>query len=277
MKFAFSIFFNSNNTVNLSINKRIVQTVAIKNNKNKLVDFVKSMDVHRNLRAKLVERLENALTVLSIYEGDIGKFTMNGEPAIAIYNGDKAIVIACDVSGKKKVWKTMHTELNMHHGLNKQYAAVQTGSFTELNAKIEFKTEQKVEDMHEKIKQLEAALAALNEENKNLRKENVILKKNKEDITIDEEWFLFENSKSFAEDVESLDNKEELVTLFSDSNNEQIITQPVENNNNPNETKQDKFVKNQEIIAIIPDSEHIESIVYDIDSTCGLTSRTDAL
>lgn len=57
MKFSFSIFFNSNNTVNLSINKKIVQTVAIKNNKNKLVDFVKSMDVHRNLRAKLVERL----------------------------------------------------------------------------------------------------------------------------------------------------------------------------------------------------------------------------
>jgi len=85
------------------------------------------------------------------------------------------------------------------------------------------------------------------------------------------------NSKSFAEDLESLEIPEELVPLFSDSNNVQIITQPVENNNNPNETKQDKFVKNQEIIAIIPDSEHTESIVYDIDSTCGLTSRAYAV
>ncbi|KJX37202.1 hypothetical protein [Enterobacter hormaechei] len=96
MKFA--IFDNLNGTTNVSLNRKIVKTNEMTNNRNLLKNFIKSFNIHRNLQAKLLSKIENALTVKNIRSFEIGMSELNDKPAIVAYAKDlsKAVIVCCE-------------------------------------------------------------------------------------------------------------------------------------------------------------------------------------
>ncbi|MDP8728348.1 hypothetical protein [Serratia marcescens] len=231
MEFKFAIFNNLNNTVVLQVEKKTVQTVAMTNNRNSLKKFLSSSDIHRNLRSKLLAKLENALTVSKMNDFEIGFAVINGNPAIAAYSSyENAVVIACDVRGAKKTWKALGTNLNVHkprEDSKGNYVAMQTGHFVEIVEKIEFLTEQKVDDvrsemeiMKEKFEELEKKYAAV-------VNENSVLKKHikGEELSFDEEIIIVSLNVSEPTKVEETDKDiEELMNGVSSTDSDEKVS-----------------------------------------------------
>ncbi|MEL5373833.1 hypothetical protein ABK864_03545 [Serratia marcescens] len=241
MEFKFSVYNNMNQTNVLSVEKQIVQTVAMTNNRNSLKKFLSSSDIHRNLRSKLLSKLENALTVTMMNSFEIGFCVINENLAIAAYNDEKAVVIACDVRGAKKTWKAMGTNLNSHkarHDSKGNYVSMMTGLFVEIVEQIEFPTEQKVDNVRSEMDVLKAKIEAMEKENAALRKENSAYKKHikGEKMSFEEEMIVvsLEVSSAPTKVKEDIDNElselmtESEVSTISDSSTLFSLTTPDE-------------------------------------------------
>lgn len=215
-----------NKTNVLSVEKKIAQTVAMTNNRNSLKKFLSSSDIHRNLRSKLLAKLENALTVTKMHNFEIGFSEINNNPAIAAYNFDKAVVVACDVRGAKKTWKAMGTNLNVHkprEDSKGNYVAMMTGLFVELVEQIEFPTEQKVDDVRSELDIMREELEALKKENAALRNENSAYKKHikGDELSFEEEMIIVSLKVSAPTKVEETDKDiEELMNGVSSTDSE---------------------------------------------------------
>jgi len=173
----FSIFENLNGTTNVSLNKKIVKTNEMTNNRNTLKTFIGSFtDIHRNIRAKMLSKVENALTVKDMRKFQIGMSELNDKPAIVAYSSDmtKAVIVCCE--GRN--WKALGSDLTMIHKKDTDNFVQQyVGSFVEIKEEIEFPTEQKVDVITNELKELRKEIEALKLKNAALENENSAMRK----------------------------------------------------------------------------------------------------
>lgn len=173
----FSIFENLNGTTNVSLNKKIVKTNEMTNNRNKLKSFIGSFtEIHRNIRAKMLSKVENALTVKDIRKFQIGMSELNDKPAIVAYSSDmtKAVIVCCE--GRN--WKALGSDLTMIHKKDTDNFVQQyVGSFVEIKEEIEFPTEQKVDVITNELEELRKEIEALKLKNAALENENGVMRK----------------------------------------------------------------------------------------------------
>ncbi|AWJ05693.1 TPA: hypothetical protein PBQ56_004298 [Escherichia coli] len=173
----FSIFENLNGTTNVSLNKKIVKTNEMTNNRNKLKSFIGSFtEIHRNIRAKMLSKVENALTVKDMRKFQIGMSELNDKPAIVAYSSDmtKAVIVCCE--GRN--WKALGSDLTMIHKKDTDNFVQQyVGSFVEIKEEIEFPTEQKVDVITNELEELRKEIEALKLKNAALENENGVMRK----------------------------------------------------------------------------------------------------
>ncbi|HDP9624473.1 hypothetical protein LE041_11340 [Escherichia coli] len=173
----FSIFENLNGTTNVSLNKKIVKTNEMTNNRNKLKSFIGSFtEIHRNIRAKMLGKVENALTVKDMRKFQIGMSELNDKPAIVAYlsNMTKAVIVCCE--GRN--WKALGSDLTMIHKKDTDNFVQQyVGSFVEIKEEIEFPTEQKVDVITNELEELRKEIEALKLKNAALENENSVMRK----------------------------------------------------------------------------------------------------
>lgn len=173
----FSIFENLNGTTNVSLNKKIVKTNEMTNNRNTLKTFIGSFtDIHRNIRAKMLSKVENALTVKDMRKFQIGMSELNDKPAIVAYSSDmtKAVIVCCE--GRN--WKALGSDLTMIHKKDTDNFVQQyVGSFVEIKEEIEFPTEQKVDVITNGLEELRKEIEALKLKNAALENENSAMRK----------------------------------------------------------------------------------------------------
>ncbi|HBL5463825.1 hypothetical protein [Enterobacter hormaechei] len=173
----FSIFENLNGTTNVSLNKKIVKTNEMTNNRNTLKTFIGSFtDIHRNIRAKMLSKVENALTVKDMRKFQIGMSELNDKPAIVAYSSDmtKAVIVCCE--GRN--WKALSSDLTMIHKKDTDNFVQQyVGSFVEIKEEIEFPTEQKVDVITNELEELRKEIEALKLKNAALENENSAMRK----------------------------------------------------------------------------------------------------
>lgn len=173
----FSIFENLNGTTNVSLNKKIVKTNEMTNNRNTLKTFIGSFtDIHRNIRAKMLSKVENALTVKDMRKFQIGMSELNDKPAIVAYSSDmtKAVIVCCE--GRN--WKALGSDLTMIHKKDTDNFVQQyVGSFVEIKEEIEFPTEQKVDVITNELEELRKEIEALKLKNAALENENSVMRK----------------------------------------------------------------------------------------------------
>ncbi|MFY7413369.1 hypothetical protein [Enterobacter cloacae complex sp. GZL001] len=173
----FSIFENLNGTTNVSLNKKIVKTNEMTNNRNTLKIFIGSFtDIHRNIRAKMLSKVENALTVKDMRKFQIGMSELNDKPAIVAYSSDmtKAVIVCCE--GRN--WKALGSDLTMIHKKDTDNFVQQyVGSFVEIKEEIEFPTEQKVDVITNELEELRKEIEALKLKNAALENENSAMRK----------------------------------------------------------------------------------------------------
>ncbi|MDO2666286.1 hypothetical protein [Escherichia coli] len=194
----FSIFENLNGTTNVSLNKKIVKTNEMTNNRNKLKSFIGSFtEIHRNIRAKMLGKVENALTVKDMRKFQIGMSELNDKPAIVAYlsNMTKAVIVCCE--GRN--WKALGSDLTMIHKKDTDNFVQQyVGSFVEIKEEIEFPTEQKVDVITNELEELRKEIEALKLKNAALENENSVMRKvmkgNK--LSFDEELLIVKNEIS---------------------------------------------------------------------------------
>ncbi|MDF3642023.1 hypothetical protein [Enterobacter hormaechei] len=173
----FSIFENLNGTTNVSLNKKIVKTNEMTNNRNTLKTFIGSFtDIHRNIRAKMLSKVENALTVKDMRKFQIGMSELNDKPAIVAYSSDmtKAVIVCCE--GRN--WKALGSDLTMIHKKDTDNFVQQyVGSFVEIKEEIEFPTELKVDVITNELEELRKEIEALKLKNAALENENSAMRK----------------------------------------------------------------------------------------------------
>ncbi|GCQ31612.1 hypothetical protein [Escherichia coli] len=173
----FSIFENLNGTTNVSLNKKIVKTNEMTNNRNKLKSFIGSFtEIHRNIRAKMLGKVENALTVKDMRKFQIGMSELNDKPAIVAYlsNMTKAVIVCCE--GRN--WKALGSDLTMIHKKDTDNFVQQyVESFVEIKEEIEFPTEQKVDVITNELEELRKEIEALKLKNAALENENSVMRK----------------------------------------------------------------------------------------------------
>ncbi|QEH56846.1 coiled-coil domain-containing protein [Citrobacter portucalensis] len=173
----FSIFENLNGTTNVSLNKKIVKTNEMTNNRNKLKSFIGSFtEIHRNIRAKMLSKVENALTVKDMRKFQIGMSELNDKPAIVAYSSDmtKAVIVCCE--GRN--WKALGSDLTIIHKKDTDNFVQQyVGSFVEIKEEIEFPTEQKVDVITNELEELRKEIEALKLKNAALENENGVMRK----------------------------------------------------------------------------------------------------
>ncbi|EFH5737138.1 hypothetical protein AT520_003939 [Escherichia coli] len=173
----FSIFENLNGTTNVSLNKKIVKTNEMTNNRNKLKSFIGSFtEIHRNIRAKMLGKVENALTVKDMRKFQIGMSELNDKPAIVAYSSNmtKAVIVCCE--GRN--WKALGSDLTMIHKKDTDNFVQQyVGSFVEIKEEIEFPTEQKVDVITNELEELRKEIEALKLKNAALENENSVMRK----------------------------------------------------------------------------------------------------
>ena len=173
----FSIFDNLNGTTNVSLNRKIVKTNEMTNNRNTLKTFICSFpEIHRNIRAKMLQKIENALTVKDMRKFRIGMSELNDKPAIVAYSADmkKAVIVCCE--GRN--WKSLGTDLTMRYANESQNFLQQyIGEFIEIKEDIEFPTEQKVDVAINELEELKKEMEKMIKENAELRKENSAMRK----------------------------------------------------------------------------------------------------
>ncbi|EMM6967525.1 hypothetical protein ACNQ1H_11620 [Enterobacter cloacae complex sp.6722787] len=173
----FSIFENLNGTTNVCLNKKIVKTNEMTNNRNTLKTFIGSFtDIHRNIRAKMLSKVENALTVKDMRKFQIGMSELNDKPAIVAYSSDmtKAVIVCCE--GRN--WKALGSDLTMIHKKDTDNFVQQyVGSFVEIKEEIEFPTEQKVDVITNELEELRKEIEALKLKNAALENENSVMRK----------------------------------------------------------------------------------------------------
>ncbi|GIP83851.1 hypothetical protein pm083_49390 [Escherichia coli] len=173
----FSIFENLNGTTNVSLNKKIVKTNEMTNNRNKLKSFIGSFtEIHRNIRAKMLSKVENALTVKDMRKFQIGMSELNDKPAIVAYSSDmtKAVIVCCE--GRN--WKALGSDLTMIHKKDiDNFVQQYVGSFVEIKEEIEFPTEQKVDVITNELEELRKEIEALKLKNAALENENGVMRK----------------------------------------------------------------------------------------------------
>lgn len=173
----FSIFENLNGTTNVSLNKKIVKTNEMTNNRNTLKTFIGSFtDIHRNIRAKMLSKVENALTVKDMRKFQIGMSELNDKPAIVAYSSDmtKAVIVCCE----GRSWKALGSDLTMIHKKDTDNFVQQyVGSFVEIKEEIEFPTEQKVDVITNELEELRKEIEALKLKNAALENENSVMRK----------------------------------------------------------------------------------------------------
>lgn len=188
----FSIFENLNGTTNVTLNKKIVKTNEMTNNRNKLKTFIGGFtDIHRNIRAKMLSKVENALTVKDMRKFKIGMSELNDKPALVAYSSDmtKAVIVCCE--GRN--WKTLGCDLTMVFKKDTDNFVQQyVGEFVEIKEEIEFPTEQKVDVITNELEELKKEIEALKQKNTELRKENSAFRKNikGEELSFDEELII---------------------------------------------------------------------------------------
>ncbi|MGS7257722.1 hypothetical protein [Enterobacter hormaechei] len=226
MKFA--IFDNLNGTTNVSLNRKIVKTNEMTNNRNSLKNFIKSFNIHRNLQAKLLSKIENALTVKNIRSFEIGMSELNDKPAIVAYAKDlsKAVIVCCE--GRN--WKALGSDLTMIKANDKQEFIQQyVGDFVEIKEEIEFPTEQKVDVLANEMEELRKEIEALKQKNAELSKENSAFRKNikGEKLSFDEELIIA------MIEIESEAATSEIVTPISNESSVFIVSNTEENSNEP--------------------------------------------
>lgn len=188
----FSIFENLNGTTNVSLNKKIVKTNEMTNNRNKLKSFIGSFtEIHRNIRAKMLGKVENALTVKDMRKFQIGMSELNDKPAIVAYSSDmtKAVIVCCE--GRN--WKALGSDLTMIHKKDTDNFVQQyVGSFVEIKEEIEFPTEQKVDVITNELEELRKEIEALKLKNAALENENSVMRKvmKGNELSFDEELLI---------------------------------------------------------------------------------------
>ncbi|ELP1225058.1 hypothetical protein R1S87_000732 [Escherichia coli] len=182
----FSVFDNFNGTTNVSLNRKVVKTNEMTNNRNKLKPFIGSFDIHRNIKAKMLKKLENALTVKNLRNFEIGMSELNDKPAVVVYTTEKAIIVCYE--GRN--WKALGSDLTLVHAKESQKFVQQyVGDFIEIKDEIEFPTEQKVEQLSIEMEELRKEIESLKKKNAELKKENSAFVKNLkgEELSFDEE------------------------------------------------------------------------------------------
>lgn len=233
MKFA--IFDNLNGTTNVSLNRKIVKTNEMTNNRNLLKNFIKSFNIHRNLQAKLLSKIENALTVKNIRSFEIGMSELNDKPAIVAYAKDlsKAVIVCCE----SRNWKALGSDLTMIKANDKQEFIQQyVGDFVEIKEEIEFPTEQKVDVLASEMEELRKEIQALKQKNAELKKENSAFRKNikGEKLSFDEELIIA------MIEIESEAPTSEIVTPISNESSVFIVSNTEENSNEPTDVCNDQ-------------------------------------
>ncbi|MBK4323817.1 hypothetical protein JJP76_24585 [Enterobacter hormaechei] len=147
------------------------------NNRNTLKTFIGSFtDIHRNIRAKMLSKVENALTVKDMRKFQIGMSELNDKPAIVAYSSDmtKAVIVCCE--GRN--WKALGSDLTMIHKKDTDNFVQQyVGSFVEIKEEIEFPTEQKVDVITNELEELRKEIEALKLKNAALENENSVMRK----------------------------------------------------------------------------------------------------
>ncbi|HBM9257454.1 TPA: hypothetical protein L0X66_001786 [Citrobacter freundii] len=242
MKFA--IFENLNGTTIASLNKKVVQVNDISNNRNKLKAFIDTIDVHRNMRSKLLGLIENALTVQQMYNVKIGVATLEKAPAIVAYDDNKAVIVGQFAKGSRFVWKAMSAEMRLNKAKEgDEFVSMKTGAFIEIKEKVEFKTEQKVNDIVDEMAELRKEIESLKKKNAELSKENSALKKEikGEELSFDEELFiamLHVSEPTKVEETETVNVETNESTVFS-------LNEPVDTVNEPTNVCNDQ--SNEEI------------------------------
>ena len=238
MNFKFAIFENLNGTTIASLNKKVVQVNDISNNRNKLKAFVDSSieTKIRNLKSKFLGLLENALTVQQMYNVKIGVATLEKAPAIVAYDDNKAVIVGQFMKGKRPVYKAMSAEMRLNKAKDgDEFVSMKTCAFIEIKEKVEFKTEQKVNDIVDEMAELRKEIESLKKKNAELSKENSALRKEVkgEELSFDEELFIAmlhvsEPTKvEETETVETVTEKEIVSTVFSLNEPADTVNEPM--------------------------------------------------
>lgn len=218
----FSVFDNLNGTTNVSLNKKIVKTNEMTNNRNKLKSFIGSFtDIHRNVRAKMLSKVENALTVKDMRNFEIGMSELNDKPAIVAYTTDKAVIVCCE--GRN--WKAFGSDLTLVHAKESHdFVQQYVGDFIEIKEEIEFPTEQKVDVAMTEIEALKKEMEALKQKNAELKKENSAFRKNLkgEKLSFDEELII---AMASIQEVGASESNES--TVFSLTETEENLNEPM--------------------------------------------------
>lgn len=186
----FSVFDNLNGTTNVSLNRKIVKTNEMTNNRNKLKSFIGSYTyIHRNVRAKMLTKIENALTVKDMRRFEIGISELNDKPAIIAYTTDKAVIVCCE----SRNWKAFGADLTLIHAkVSQNFVQQYVGDFIEIKEDIEFPSEQKIDVITSEFELMKKEMQKLKLENAELRKENSVMRKvmKGEKLSFDEELLI---------------------------------------------------------------------------------------
>ena len=116
-----------------------------------------------------------------------------------------------------------------------EFVSMKTGAFIEIKEKVEFKTEQKVNDIVDEMAELRKEIESLKKKNAELSKENSALRKEVkgEELSFDEELFIAmlhvsEPTKvEETETVETVTEKEIVSTVFSLNEPADTVNEPM--------------------------------------------------
>ncbi|WP_392503874.1 FmdB family zinc ribbon protein [Kluyvera intermedia] len=229
MNFKFSVFDNLNRTTNVSLNRTIVKTNEMTNNRNKLKAFIGSFtDIHRNVRAKILKKVENAVTVKNMRSFEIGMTKIDNLPVVIAYTTENAVIV-CSENNR---WKAFGSDLTLVYAKDRQNFVQQyVGDFIEIKEEIEFPTEQKVDVLSNEMDELRKEVQALKQKNAELNKENSVFRKNLkgEELSFDEELII---AMASIQEVTASENNEVFTTsnestVFIVSNTEEKTNEPM--------------------------------------------------
>ncbi|HBK9529097.1 TPA: zinc ribbon domain-containing protein [Escherichia coli] len=245
----FSVFDNLNGTTNVSLNKKIVKTNEMTNNRNKLKAFVGSFtDIHRNVRAKMLTKIENALTVKDMRNFEIGMSELNDKPAIVAYTTDKAVIICSEANR----WKALGSDLTLVHAKESQNFVQQyIGDFIEIKEEIEFPTEQKVDVISNELEELRKEIEKMKKEKAEDKKLISAYAKNYkgDELSFDEDLTIIKHQNSIKSEVGASEISNES-TVFS-------VTETAENLND------------DLIVSIDQSNKENKMPLYDYSCECG--------
>ncbi|WP_411697594.1 hypothetical protein [Citrobacter freundii] len=255
----FSVFDNLNGTTNVSLNKKIVKTNEMTNNRNKLKAFIGSFsDIHRNIRAKMLTKIENALTIKDMRNFEIGMSELNDKPAIVAYTTDKAVIVCCE--GRN--WKALGSDLTLVHAKESQNFVQQyIGDFIEIKEEIEFPTEQKVDVISNELEELRKEIEKMKKEKAEDKKLISAYAKNYkgDELSFDEDLTIIKHQNSIKSEVGASEVSNES-TVFS-------VTETAENLNDDlivsidQSNKENEMNVNMTIETYEQQEEYIQEII----------------